>query len=275
VPDIRIYQIYYDLTKQPPLDPGFIPYDNTANKRPEWFELGPMLDFLNRTTLEPDAWYGFVSARFQSKTGWTSSDVLRGVSAISDKADVALLTPGWDQLAYFRSVFENGEFWHPGFINALSGFLEHEGIDLDPRTMVTHSLSSCFSNYVVARPAYWREWQKIAQRFFEYAEGDDALNAPTPYFRGPAVMKGVVQERLMAVVLAQNQFRVASRLPPPSHLIGRYFPRNAETAKLLQTCDRMKQLYAAKGDPVHLQAYLDARQRITFSARPVTPIART
>jgi hypothetical protein len=37
----------------------------------------------------------------------------------------------------------------------------------------------------------------------------------------------------------------------------------------------MKQLYAAKGDPVHLQAYLDARQRIPFSARPVTLIART
>jgi hypothetical protein len=274
--DIRIYQIYYDLTRQPPLDPGFIPYDNTANKRPEWFEFCPMQDFFNATTLKPDAWYGFVSARFQSKTGWTSSEVFRGVAAIADKADVVLISPAWDQLAFFQSVFENGEYWHPGLIDALSAFFEHEAIELNPRTAVTHSLSSGFSNYVIARPAYWREWLNLANRFFEYAEGGNAaLNAPTPYFRGPGVMKGFAQERLMAVVLARNQFRVATRYPPPSHLIGRFFPQNAETAELLKTCDWMKQLYTATGDPAHLRAYLEARKLIPFRFSRVTPKPRT
>jgi hypothetical protein len=141
--------------------------------------------------------------------------------------------------------------------------------------MVTHSLSSGLSNYVIARPAYWREWLNLANRFFEYAEsGIAAVNAPTPYFRGAAVMKPFVQERLMAVVLARNQFRVASRYPPASHLIGRFFPHNAQTAELLKTCDRAKRLYTAEGDPGHLQAHLEARKRIPNRLPRVTPIPR-
>lgn len=267
--DIRVHQIFYSDATRAKLDPGFVPLDNTANARPDWFEFWPIRNFLNATELDPDAWYGFVSPNFKAKTGLNAAYVHKVVTAVDAKADVALFTPGWDQLAYFRSVFEQGDLWHPGLIEATRAFLETVGIALDLEAMVTHSLSSVFSNYVVARPAYWREWLALANRFFDYVEGEGAevLASGTTYGNRIAPMKTFVQERLSAVVMALGTFRVIAYDPSEIGPIAPMFADHGQTRMLLQQCDRMKQLYVARRDAAYLESYRRARERIPLGFR--------
>ena len=48
-----IYQIYYDEASRAALDPGFLPLDNTANLRPDWYEFHVIKKFLENNHLEP------------------------------------------------------------------------------------------------------------------------------------------------------------------------------------------------------------------------------
>ncbi len=170
--DLRVYQIFYDDATRAKLDPGFLPLDNSANDRPDWYELWPMRKFLHETTLEEGTWYGFLSTRFSAKTGLTAAAVRQLVSRADREADVLLLSPGWDQIAYFASVFEQGEFWHAGLLDVSQALCDRMGLGLDLKRMVTHSSSSAFSNYVVARPVYWRAWLDLADALLEAVEGE-------------------------------------------------------------------------------------------------------
>src|SRR6478752_9593069 len=167
----EIRQIFYDEATRRQLDPGFVPLDNTANLRPDWFELSVIRDFLLRASLQEDTWYGFLSPKFRHKTGLGSAEVnafLRGCDA---SADVALFSTGWDQISFFLNPFEQGEFWHPGMADLSQEFLAHCGVDLDVRRYVSHTGNTVYSNFVVARPAFWRDWLVLANKLFDLAEG--------------------------------------------------------------------------------------------------------
>ena len=146
-----IYQIYYDEETQEKILPEFIPLDNTKNLRPDWFEFWVILKFLRNSALEENAWYGFLSPKFYTKTGFNSDFVIKAIEKYEDVADVAIFSPAWDQLAYFLNPFEQGEVWHPG-LNALSQEFINEyqlGIDLD--TLVSDRSTAVMSNYVIAK----------------------------------------------------------------------------------------------------------------------------
>ena len=132
-----VYQIYYDEASRQNLDPGFIPLDNTANERPDWFEFWVIRNFLKNHALEEQAWYGFLSPRFQAKTGIKSEAVSKMLERFGGLFDVALFSPHWDQLAYFLNQFEQGEVWHPGLLNLAQSFFDEIGrkVDLKKITM--------------------------------------------------------------------------------------------------------------------------------------------
>ena len=160
-PNTFIYQIFYDEASRGTLDAGFIPLNNCNNTRPDWFEFWPIRRFLLDAPLEEDAWYGFLSPIFRFKTGLDSKVVSEFLQQVDPHhANVALFASGWDQIAYFRNIFEQGEFWHPGLIDGSQKFFDRIGLTINLLTLTTHSLSSVFSNYLVAKPCYWRHWLK-------------------------------------------------------------------------------------------------------------------
>ena len=88
--DIFLHQIYYDEASRRSLMPGVIPLDNSKNERPDWFEFWVMLNFLRNNTLQDNAWYGFISPKFKSKTGLSSGDVVQKINTEGANADVLL-----------------------------------------------------------------------------------------------------------------------------------------------------------------------------------------
>ena len=260
---IYIHQIYYDQNSRNQVDVNFIPLDNRDGPA-DWFEFYPIVNFLKNTDLIEDGWYGFLSPKFSLKTGITSNQLISTIAQYSSHANVALFSPAWDQLAYFKNPFEQGEFCHPGLIGMSQEFLNQSSCQIDLTKLVTHSSTSVFSNFIIAKPEYWRKWLLIAEEFFEFAEGNvlgdtvylDAINK-----KGP--MKTFIQERLSSIVLSQNNFATLTMdFGQFATIHDQLFDNNPRTRKILQTCDLLKEKFATSGDESYLQMYFKIRRDI-------------
>ena len=263
--NIFIHQIFYDELSRKSLDPQFIPLDNT-NGPSDWFEFYPIMDYLKKTKLKENSWYGFLSPKFSQKTGIPASEVINIISRFSDQANVAIFSPAWDQLAYFRNPFEQGEFAHPGLLEISQKFINETSLNIDLAKLVTHSSTAVFSNFIIAKPEYWTQWLKIACQFYKYSTGNglgetsylDAKNKMGP-------MKTFIQERLSSLVLSQGNFNtLALDFGQSAPIFDQLFDNDPRTRKMLQTCDLLKERFATTQDISYLNMYIKIRKEINF-----------
>jgi len=269
-----VYQIYYDEKSQRALDPGFIPLSNVENKRPDWYELWVIKNFLEKTDLIDDAWYGFLSSKFKDKTSLQARDVYEFLETIDSCADVITTSFSWEQIAYFLNPFEQGNVFHPGLTKISQQFFDSIGLKIDLAKLVGYSGNSVFCNYIIAKPVYWRKWLELATVLFDFVENGERsgnnspareLSGTTSYgsVRYQTPMKTFVQERLPSVILAQNRFR--TRVLDTSHvlhLFERLFDEHPRTRRLLHACDTLKREYLESGDPKVLDSYWKVRSLI-------------
>ena len=262
-----IYQIFYNEETRKKLLPGFIPLDNSENSRPDWFEFWVILNFLRNNQLQEDAWYGFLSPKFHEKTGFTSEFVLWALENHGKNSNVALFSPGWDQLSYFLNPFEQGEVWHPGLLKLSQDFVDTTGLNINLSNLISDATTSVFSNYIIAKKEFWVEWKKLAEAFFSHAENNSNYKDLISY--GSAdnqfPMKTFIQERLSTILLSKGSFNTL--VPDQSHTGGiftRLFPDDSRTRRLLQACELMKFKYREKSDGKYLDMYWDLRKDIAF-----------
>lgn len=142
--------------------------------------------FLLKTSLQEDAWYGFLSHKFKSKTSFSAEHVMNILQNHTDDAEVIIFSSNWDQVAYFRNPFEQGEFWHPGLLNITQQLLDTIGINFNVKTLLTDSISTVFSTYIIAKPIFWRQWLEVANTLFNISENkntglSDMINHYTSY----------------------------------------------------------------------------------------------
>jgi hypothetical protein len=174
--EVCIYQIYY--TTREGLDPGFRVLDNSTNERPDWFEYWPMRKFLLNERLDEESLYGFVSPKFKEKTNLSAAAALEFVRREGSAADVVLLSPSLHLTAYHWNVFEYGDVCHPGLLDVATKFFKRIGRPTNLRELVTHSRNEVYSNFIIARPRFWRAWLNITEQLFAIAESPtDALGA--------------------------------------------------------------------------------------------------
>jgi hypothetical protein len=263
---VEIYQIFYDQITKSSLDPGFIPLDNCQPDEPEWYEFLPILNFLNNNELKNNVWYGFLSPRFMDKIGATAADVNDIILHNHDRADVILLSPEWDQVAYFKNIFEQGEFCHPGLLGLSQKFIKSAGINLNLGDQIMDSSNTVFSNYVVAKKEYWNQWKKIAQRFFEFtSQHIEYSQRLQGNFYKQYPMKVFIQERLASIILNQLPFSIVnidqSDYAPVNTLL---FNSDDKTRILLKKCNELKAQYRRTRQPSFVEAYWGTRNQIFF-----------
>jgi hypothetical protein len=268
MPTSKIYQIHYDDVSRRKLDPGFIPLDNAASSDAQWYEFLPIFNYLNTNQLEDDVWYGFLSPKFNKKFNATSGYVHDFLARIPAETEVALLSPGWDQLCYFQNPWEQAEIWHPGVSDVMRQFLAALGDDTQLEHIVTDVTSSVFSNYVLAKKRYWLEWQALATQLAHFFDSNEALNSQVTYYgsiQNKAQVKAFVQERLATYLLATQNFKVvASTRAKSAPIFEKIFPEGEMVRKALELCDHFKRRYRATRDKTYLNAYLDSRKVIGF-----------
>lgn len=262
---IFINQIYYNDATRARLDPYFIPLDNTANLRPDWYEFWVILNYLRNNPLRDDCLYGFLSPSFMTKTGYSGGVIVDFVRRHRQKSDIIYVNFSPDQTGYFVNQFEQGEYWHPGVMRASREFFD--GIGVDIRTIVSHSSNSAYSNYIIAKPDFWREWRRVAELFWEFCEHQkrNVGEAIVSYGRqgATAYAKAFVQERIASVITYHGQYTSATLESAFGYLINTsLFHPHASLEKNLRSLDLLKQYYVATRDPEFMSVFMKIRNRI-------------
>ncbi|WP_377702458.1 hypothetical protein [Pseudoduganella sp. UC29_71] len=204
---VHLYHIAYSPETLASVPPGFSVLDNMSGLRNDWREYWPMRTFLLRETLDPEAYYGFFSPRFQEKTGLDAGKVTAFVHAAGG-ADVVAFSPQVDMGAFFLNIFEQEELFQPGFSALSQEFVQRVGLQADLATLVMDSRHIIFSNYFVAKPAFWRAWLDLNEQLFALCErgpADDALRAgltDATTYPGAVQRKVFLMERIASLLLA-------------------------------------------------------------------------
>lgn len=253
---IFIYQILNHYTKREDLDPGFLVLDNSSNPMPDWFEYGPIRKFLLSEPLEEDSFYGFLSPKFKHKTNLSSSAARQFVSRDVDSTDVVLLSQSIHLPTYFLNTFQYGDSLHPGLLDVASRFFERIGQPTNFDTLITTSRNEVYSNYIIAKPRFWREWLSITEQLFSIAEsptdplGEELRRATAYRNKYNVPMKIFIVERIATWVLARNS-RFVVRVRDP-------FVARSRVYKLpgAVVCDALKLSYLSTGR----QEYMDVFQ---------------
>ena len=249
----RIHQIFYDAESKSLLDPRFIPLDNTENLRPDWFEFWVILNFLRTHRTEPNTWYGFLSPKFKMKTGMSADDVMGMLRNLGPRYGVALFTSHPHELVLFQNPFIQGDIYHEGLLDISQEFFDVINIKVDLRSLVTCLHTSVFSNYIIAKDSYWRQWKDLAERFFDYVEHgrekmESGSNSLVPYDGRLIPMKTFIQERLSTVILSQQKFKTfvpnsIRELSETPKIIQDFWGAEFSYRDQLVTLDRIKQRY--------------------------------
>jgi hypothetical protein len=264
-----VYQVAYNEESLSKVrESGFRVLDNMKNERPDWYEYWPIRNFLLSTQLDDEKWYGFFSPRFQEKTGLNASkviDIIENIYSKNSDFDVILFSPQPDMGAYFINVFEQGEMFHPGHMNIAKDTFKSIGIDAPIESMVMDSRQVVFSNYFVAKPAFWRKWFEISENIFDMAECRDhpmyaALNSGANYREG-SQQKVFVVERIASLILTINQEWKSVSADTFSFAWSAY-PSFNENRLMAYESDALKMAYRESGYSHYMDAYQAIRRKI-------------
>jgi hypothetical protein len=251
-----IYQIFYSDETRAALDPGFLQLDNSANVRPDWREYHPIRAFLLNVPLDEQRFYGFLSPKFGQKGCVDSAGVHAFCEAHPD-VDAVLFSPFIDLQAFFLNSFLQGEYFHPGLVEASTAFFSSIGYDVDLQSAVMDYRRSVFCNYFAAKPRFWRAWLDINERLYQAAEQGGAaaglLTARTDHDGHEDVeFKIFIQERTADLLLATQPHWKAVAYP---HSRPSALPLFSDDAALVFQADALKGAFLDTGNRQHLDEY--------------------
>jgi hypothetical protein len=269
-PPVHLYQVVYSLETLASANPGYMVLDNLVNERPDWREYWPIRRFLTTNVLDEDAFYGFFSPKFGAKTLIEPAQAEEFVRMHAHRADVVLFSPQPDMGAFFLNVFEQGELFDPGLIEAYEAFLSHIGRPVSLSQLIMDSSQVVFSNYFAARPAFWRAWLGINEALFAICEGADtklrrALCQPTTY-PGAVQRKVFLVERAASLlIVAWPEWRSVAYNPFGMGWSGSRF-REYPTDAVIS--DALKMAFRDRRYPQYMEAFAAVRERFRAGAAP-------
>jgi len=263
-----LYQIAYSEETFLNIEKGYLCLDNRENKRPDWYEYWPIRRFLLDTKLDENAFYGFFSPKFKAKTGLSWIDVDTFIRSNEHDTDVFLFSPQPDMGAFFLNVYEQAETFDPGLMHAYGEFLNHIGLSVPLPNLVMDSRNIVYSNYFVARPAFWREWLRLNELLFEICEGaasplKEALCSRTSY-AGGARRKVFLQERTASLILAVKPSWKSRAYNPFG--MGWSMSRFRDYPSEAIMSDALKMAFCEQRFPQYLEAFVAIRKRFIAGA---------
>lgn len=264
-----IHQIYYSPETRAKLDPGFIALDNTG-QRPDWYEYWPIRRFLLENTLDPDARYGFFSPKFAEKAGLTSAQVGQFLADTPDDVDVVTFSPYFSNIAFFKNVFEQAEYWHPGISSTLAGVMKLTAPQRDSDALmnglVMSTAGTVYCNYFVARPRFWQHWLTLCERIFAVAEAGDTelaqqLNSNRNYVL-PTPAKVFVIERIASIILSTESDRWKVRNYDSTVLLADNDLLGGKYREDMVVLDALKYAASVTGFRGYYDQFVQARDRL-------------
>jgi hypothetical protein len=259
--EIHLYHIAYSPETLRTVAPGYEVLNNLDSGRNDWREYWPIRKFLLETKLDDDSYYGFFSPRFEEKTALSHAQVIEFIQSAGPDTDVFSFSPQADMGAFFLNIFDQQEMFDRGFTAASAAFFEAAGMPLDLASLVMDSRQVIFSNYFVARPAFWREWFVWNEKLFAICEGDDSslkqLLVKETSYQGAVQRKVFLMERIASVLLTVNyKWRACAYNPFKCAWSGSRLNQFSFEAVL---CDALKIAMKEQGFPHYRNAFTTLR----------------
>jgi uncharacterized membrane protein len=254
---IHLHHIAYSQQTLQALRPGFKLLDNLSNPRPDWYESWPIRQFLLNTVLDDDAYYAFFSPKFFLKTGLEANDLRQFIANDQDDTDAFFVCPQAEVGAVFLNPVMGSEFTDPGALSTVQRTLDKAGLGLDIASQVIDSTTLVYSNYVIAKPAYWRRWLSLVEFIYDIADNgtDPVLQSelvhPTRY-DGGVQRKVFLIECLASLLFITERMRVKS-IPLNESLAARgvMYPHRAQA----MVCDACKIAFNRTGNRDYLNVF--------------------
>ena len=204
-----IYQIYYSKDTQSKLDPGFIPLDNTKNRRPDWREFWCIKSYFDKNKIVDENFYGFFPPKFFDKTGLVSCSVYNFINQNQKNTDIFLFNPIKKSSFIFFNVIDQATDKHGYKIYDIFKkiFRFTNKYEFNLSNLVNHSNSTVYCNHFVAKGSFWKKWLAINQFIFEDLEKYNSifrntLSKKIKHQNKNVELKVFIMERVVSVMLA-------------------------------------------------------------------------
>lgn len=273
---VHLFHIAYSQQTLGMLQPGFKMLDNLANPRPDWYESWPIRSFLMHQPLEEDAYYGFFSPKFFLKTGLDANTLKSTIAASDPDTQAYFVCPQAEVGAVFINPVHGSEFTDPGAMATVQAVLDQAGFGLDVASQVIDSTHLVYSNYVIAKPAYWRRWLSLVETVYEIAEYQTGstlqaeLTHPTRY-DGGVQRKVFLIECLASLIFIRDQMKIQS-IPVNDKLSaqGVLYPYREQAL----VCDALKIAYNTTRDPRYMQSFEETSAKVLARFIPSNAIEK-
>jgi hypothetical protein len=258
---IKAYQICYSPETMASVPEGFHALDYTDNSRPDWREFWPIRQFLLNNYLADDTLYGFLSPKFNQKTGLDFASISEFINSNYTNQDIVTFSPFWDLSSIFKNVYEQGDFFHTGLLKTINSFSNQHLSGFNLENSITHSQNTIFCNYFFAKKRFWLEWLNLANNLYNASDIDGGslaldLNTLTNYGDKNLPVKIFIQERLATTCLLLNK-NLNSLSYDSFRLYASNTPFNSFISESI-CCDALKLAY----DKTICQTYLSQFAKI-------------
>jgi hypothetical protein len=239
----KIFQICFESSQLDQVDAKLTPFDNTENKHPELREYYNFLKVIDDgLTDDLDAW-GMFGPRWHEKLK-VSSDVLFKEIENNPGKDVYLFNHARVQDALFFSVWEQGEYYHPGLKDVAKYILEKLNYDPGVVDEITESHITCYCSYFVGTTKFWKDYldflAKVTKELDSLPEElYNKFNESANYARDKNLtLFPFLVERLFSTFLLLHDYKTHAML----YDYYVYFNQIGEFANVLQSLSNLKTL---------------------------------
>ena len=202
----RIHQIFYEADQRPILDPALIPYDNTANPRPEWREYHVFRSEWLAGNCRAGDVTGFMSWKFAAKTGITGRAFIDFIER-NPGYDVYFVNPYRVEPRTFDNIWQQAEVHHPGIIDLAQRILAATGVEIDLANLEKSPDQVLFCNYWAGTREFWDRYMDFAEQvYWHILDGLDEADRERIWSRADSRIDAsyvpFVMERLFSTLLA-------------------------------------------------------------------------
>jgi hypothetical protein len=215
---------------------------------------------------------GWMSWKFGMKIGGRRSAGRKFLNFVQDNPgyDVYFINPFTFTLATNWNVWTQGEIAHPGLTAYAKNLLMKAGLnDLDFDEDPQGHSETCYCNFWIATPAFWRAFMDFILPIYRYIEDECAPLFSQALWRQAETHTDsayipFIFERLFSVFLRQHpEFRVAGYRYSRREIAEKY---NADIHALLDAMDDVKEQYRREPKP-ELRNKLDGLAAIAYELR--------
>ena len=258
--NLFVHSIFYDSKTRAGIPAEHIPIDNTNGSQYS-YEIEPIYETLAANNFPENAWVGFFSPRLYEKTKLRYRDLKDTTSLLSDDTEIFLFSSHYELVSLFINPWIQGEACHPGLLEISMALAKKAGYSVNLETFIGTAKTSVFSHYFLAKPRFWREWQRLVRIYMEMINSSREFKDLGTFHREKITsIHPFVVERIPSMILANGGFE--SAFSPK--LYEKQYPKFDIKGELLTKMDLTKQQFIEDREIEHLNEYARLVRRFIF-----------